>query len=276
MDKIIILLTLITFIQSSNLKWNPEVSGYSKNGGYSGIFGIPISCIRISGNQEYRVRYTRGGWLSPVTGNNMFDENNGFAGIDGTEVDGIAIKGAKFRVHILGGDWLDEVNDYNIKNPNCGIIGKPIDAIMIKGRVYSTAYTLSITNVMNYGKNEVSQNTIVNCAKNQIGKYFLGEEGKNTFNTSNLAFYCHEGKIPKDIDEQYKKGIYIVNPQPGDLLFFNSEEGNNLHSTIYIGNGMMIHAPNSTEFIQYTNYLEGEYWVSLYKGARRFWNLDLN
>ena len=276
MKKIIILLNLIAFIQSQTQIWAPEVSGYSKNGGYAGIFGIPISTIRISGNEEYSVRLLKGSWLPPVTGNNMHDIRNGFCGIEGRDIDGVAIKGAKYRVHILGEDWLEEVSDYDTKNPNCGIIGKPIDAIMIKGRIYSTSYTLSNTNIINYGKNELSQNTIVNCARNQVGKFYVGDPDKEHFNSSSLAYYCHEGKIPKDVNEQYKGGIYIVNPQPGDLLFFNSEEDNEgntiLHSSIFIGSGMMIHAPNSTEMIQYTNYLEGEYWTRLYKGARRYWS----
>ena len=274
MDKLLIILTLIFFIQCSNVKWTEEVSSYSKNGGFSRIFGKPISCIRISGNQEYRVRLLNGGWLSPVTGNNMHDFNNGFSGFEGREIDGIAIKGAKYRIHILGEDWLDEVTDYDLKNPNCGINGKPIDAIMIKGRVYATAYILSNTNIINYGKKEISQNTIVNCAKNQVGKFIIGENEKENLETSNLSYFCHEGKIPIDIEEQYKGGIYIINPQPGDILFFNSENGNKLHSAICIGDGMMIHSPNSTEMIQYTSYLEGDYWTGLYRGARRYWCLN--
>lgn len=203
----------------------------------------------------------------------MHDMNNGFCGIEGTQIDGIAIKGAKFRVHILGGDWLDEVNDYDLNNPNCGITGKPIDAIMVKGRVYSIAYTSSNTNIINYGKEEVSQSTIVNCAKNQVGNYFIeGKEG-NVFNSSELAYYCHGGKIPRDVEKQEKEGIYIVNPEPGDLLFWSSENDNTIsHVSIFIGYGMMIHAPNSTEIIQYTNYMEGETWFRRYKGARRYWN----
>ena len=274
MIKIIILLSLIIISLNSTQKWIPEVSGYSKNSGYAGIFGKPISSIRVSGNEEYRVRILKGGWLSPVTGNNMHDINNGFCGIEGTEIDGVAIKGTKFRVHILGEDWLEEVQEYDINNPNCGIMGKPIDAIMVKGRVYSIAYKLSNTNIINYGKEEVSQSTIVNCAKNQVGKYFIEGEDGNNLESSELAYYCHGGKIPRDIEKLSKEGIYIINPQPGDLLFWASDNNNDntLHVSICIGNGMMIHAPNSTEIIQYTNYMEGENWNTLYKGARRYWS----
>ena len=264
-------INLITFSQCSTQKWNPEVSGYSKRSGYSGILGTPITSIRISGNQEYRIRTLNGLWLPPVTGNNIHDIHNGFAGIEGLAIDGIAIKGAKYRVHILGEDWLGEVNEYDIKNPNCGISGKAIDAIMIKGRTYSTAYMTSITDIINYGKNEISQSSVVNCAKNQIQKYFNeGENNGSNFSSSGLSYFCHEGKIPRDVKEQFNGGIYIVNPQPGDLLFFSSNDDNDnvSHVSIFIGGGMMIHQPNSDRYVQYEEYTGG----SNYKGARRYWN----
>ena len=274
MNKLLIILCLITFSENINIEWTKEASGYSQNSGYAGIFGKAITCIRISGNQEYKIRLLNGGWLSPVTGNNIYDNENGFSGIEGRTIDGVAISGAKYRVHILGEGWLDEVSEYNTNNPNCGISGKEIDAIMVKGRIYSVAYILSYTNVINYGNGEVSQSTIINCAKNQIGKTFLkGEAGPDYFDDSGLAYYCHGGKIPRDIEEQYNGGTYIVNPEPGDLLFWRSQnEKERLHVSICLYSGMMIHAPNSNEIIQYTNYLEGEVWPTLYIGARRYWN----
>jgi len=273
MNKIIILLCLIILIklsQNSYQEWTPEASGYSKNNGYAGIFGKPITSIRVSGNKEYTVRLLGRGWLSPVTGNNIHDLDNGFSGIEGIEIDGIAIEGAKYRVHIMGEDWLDEVTEYDRNNPNCGISGKPIDAVMIKGRTYSTAYLFSNTNIINYGNGEVTQSTIVNCAKNQVKKYSLDDDTNEDSSSSYLAYYCHGKKIPKDIDGQYKGGIYIVNPQPGDLLFFKL--GDNLHVGISIGGSMIIHQPNNTEIIQYTSYAEDANLASSYIGAKRYWN----
>ena len=133
---LLILFTLVGCKQT----WLPEVSGYSH---YAGIFGKPVTSLRISGGTEYRVHILGGGWLSPVTGNNENDSNNGYAGIDGKQIDGVAIKDATYKVHLLGGGWLPEVSGYNINDSNYGMAGsygKSIDAIMIKDRNYATAY----------------------------------------------------------------------------------------------------------------------------------------
>ncbi len=177
-------------------------------------------------------------------------------------------------MHILGEGWLDEVSEYDTNNPNCGIKGKQIDAIMVKGRIYSVAYILSNKNVINYGNGEISQSTIINCAKNQLGKKFLkGEAGPNYFDDSGLAFYCHGGKIPREVEDQYNGGTYIVNPQPGDLLFWKSQdEKESLHVSICLYFGSMVYAPNSNGVIQYGNYLEDKNWPTSYKGAKRYWN----
>ena len=40
-----------------------------------------------------------GGWLPPVTGYNFYDENNGYAGILGRTIDAVAIRG---RIYATG------------------------------------------------------------------------------------------------------------------------------------------------------------------------------
>ena len=136
---IIFLLNILAFIQCGQT-WLPEVVGYSD---YAGIYGKPISSLRVSGGTEYRVHTLGGKWLPAVTGNNQNDSDNGYAGIDGLAIDGVAIKGAKYQVHILGGGWLDEVSKYDISDTDygmAGIFGKKIDAIKIKDRTYAVAY----------------------------------------------------------------------------------------------------------------------------------------
>ena len=135
----IIVLNILTFIHNTQV-WLPEVDGYSD---YAGKIGEAICSIRISGGIEYRVHTINKGWLPPVTGNNINDPVNGYAGIDDMPIDGIAIKDATYKVHLLGGNWLSEVNKYDINDLNygmAGILGKKIDAIMIKNRKYAVAY----------------------------------------------------------------------------------------------------------------------------------------
>ena len=133
---------------SNNRKWLPQVTGFNKydsNNGYAGIFGRSITGLRMSGGNAYRVHIKGGNWLPAVTGNNENDLNNGFAGNSiGSAIDAVAISGGiRYAVHIKGGKWLPIVSGYNTNDSNngyAGIIGKEIDAIMIKGRTYATSY----------------------------------------------------------------------------------------------------------------------------------------
>ena len=135
-------------VNTGSKKWLPQVSGYNRyddNNGYAGIFGKSITSLRVSGGKAYRVHVKGGKWLPAVTGNNSNDSNNGYAGTTGgSEIDGVAISGGvQYAVHIKGGNWLPAVSGYNINdddNGYAGILGRPIDAIMIKGRTYATSY----------------------------------------------------------------------------------------------------------------------------------------
>ena len=142
------ILTLLVIKSEATKTWLPQVTGYNKNdanNGYAGIFGKEITGLRVSGGKSYRVHIKGGNWLPAVTGNNENDGNNGYAGtLKGDIIDAIAISGGiYYAVHIKGGNWLPAVTGYDIKDGNngyAGIIGKPIDAIMIKGRNYATSY----------------------------------------------------------------------------------------------------------------------------------------
>jgi len=127
--------------------WLNDVNGYDENdpkNGYSGIFGKEVTSLSVSGGKVYRVHILGGGWLNEITGYNHNDFFNGYAGThDGDPIDAVVIDGDdNYSVHILGEDWLPPITgyDYNNLDHYCGIFGKPIDAIMIENRVYSTSY----------------------------------------------------------------------------------------------------------------------------------------
>jgi len=137
-------------IRSGGYKtWLNEVTGYNKNdfeNGYAGIIGKPITSLRVSGGQKYRVHVFGSKWYGEMTGNNQGEPKNGFAGtVNGDPIDGVAIDGGvEYVVHLLGGIWLDPIIGYNITDDRtgyAGLIGKPIDAIMIKDRTYAVSYT---------------------------------------------------------------------------------------------------------------------------------------
>jgi len=69
-------------------KWLPEVVGRNDYAGYSN--GSPITGVAIQG-VTYRVHIKNGSWLPWVSGYNINDFNNGYAG-NGGEIDAIQIK----------------------------------------------------------------------------------------------------------------------------------------------------------------------------------------
>jgi len=146
--------------------WVREIGGYDSNDpfdGFAGIFGEPITNLRVNGGQEYTVHLlNENKWMLKVNGS---DINNiyGYAGREnGSPIDAIAIaEDVQFMVHTLGEDWslpvkgdpndlvdLPFINENgkenNLVNFNpkhyAGTIGKPIDAIMIKDRKYATSF----------------------------------------------------------------------------------------------------------------------------------------
>ena len=113
------------------------VSGYNINDynyGFSGDFGRAVVALKIN-TGTYSVHEISGGW---ITASNKQQVGKG------KPIDAVAIKGGiEYRVHILNGQWLTPVTEYNFndeKNGYAGIFGKAIDAVAIKGRTYSTAY----------------------------------------------------------------------------------------------------------------------------------------
>ena len=64
-------------------------------------------------------------------------------------------------------------------------------------------------------------------------------------------------------------GTYVSrdNLQPGDLVFFG--KGGNIHHVgIYVGNGNMIHAPQTGDVVKISS-INTEYRISQYAGAVR-------
>lgn len=138
----------------ANGKW----LGVIKNGtDYSGIFGkalVALAAKVSKGTIEYSVHLTNGRWLGNVTGWNYKDYINGYAGSGNPAEKGKAIDAIKmnyktpsdiiskygyykvaYRVHILGGSWLDwqyDVETTNGQDGYAGIFGKTIDAVEAK------------------------------------------------------------------------------------------------------------------------------------------------
>jgi cell wall-associated NlpC family hydrolase len=99
-------------------------------------------------------------------------------------------------------------------------------------------------------------------ARSQIGKpYVWGATGPESYDCSGLtqaAWKAAGVDIPRVTYDQVNAGttVSLSNAQPGDLVFFYDDV---THVGIYIGNGMMIHAPKPGAYVREESiYYDGE------------------
>ena len=121
----------------------------------------------------------------------------------------------------------------------------------------------------------ITQNAVVNCARKQVGKpYGTGAAGPDKFDSSGLAYYCHNRAIPRVSIDQSKKGIKVskAKVKKGDLMFWNTNGKGVSHTTICVGNGKMIYAPQPGQNVKQVMYKGNAYWEPKFVTARRYWS----
>lgn len=98
-----------------------------------------------------------------------------------------------------------------------------------------------------------AQQYAVKRACQQIGKpYVWNAAGPNAFDCSGLTLYAYQGtgiNLPHYTGDQMTMGRQVSrsNAVPGDLVFFPHHVG------LYIGNGLMVHAPQEGQPVQVEN-----------------------
>lgn len=114
---------------------------------------------------------------------------------------------------------------------------------------------------------------IVNTASKYLGvPYVWGGTTPDGFDCSGLVQYVLNSlgiDISRTSQQQIKDGVPVAKGdlQAGDLVFFE-KNGDVHHVGIYVGNGMMIHAPRTGDVVRYQS-IETPYYESEYAGARR-------
>lgn len=128
-------------------KWLPEVTDLED---YAGIDGKAITDVAVkvsSGKVQYRVHIKGGGWLDYVTGYDINDDENGYAG-DGKPIDAVEVYyftpedivgktgylSAKYRVSPVGGNYFDWQYDNDTDGDQdgyAGDFGKTLDRLQI-------------------------------------------------------------------------------------------------------------------------------------------------
>jgi cell wall-associated NlpC family hydrolase len=119
---------------------------------------------------------------------------------------------------------------------------------------------------------------LINTAKKFLGLRYLwaGVSGFG-FDCSGFTYSLFKSygiTIPRDSGPQSKNGKEVKKDeiQPGDLLFFASNNGTGSvhHVAMYIGNGLMIQAPNAARSVEIIP-LNTPGYIEEFSGARRYW-----
>lgn len=122
-----------------------------------------------------------------------------------------------------------------------------------------------------------SQADIVNSAKKFMRLPYLwaGTSGFG-FDCSGIIYSVYKNHgilIPRDsfVQATHGKPIARSQMQPGDLMFFayNQGRGKVYHVALYVGNGQMLHAPNSSRSVEIISIHTAPYKAN-FSGARRY------
>lgn len=141
----------------------------------------------------------------------------------------------------------------------------------IESSAYSQALevanrTGSFPNIDIPGPNTIGAEALRYALSKQGDPYVWGAVGPDQFDCSGLMMWAYQQagiSLPHYTGSQYNAGEHISQNQlePGDLVFFYPDLS---HVGMYIGNGLMVDAPNEGEPVK----VEPVYW-SVYAGAVR-------
>lgn len=131
----------LTYRVFADHKWYSEVKGLSNIAGRKKQ-AISAVAIKVSkGNIKYRVHLLNGDWLPWVTGCNINDSNNGYAGIKGKVIDAVQVEfsgvsdfKATYRVRKQGAgfwDWQHNTEKDSSQDGYAGLLGTKIDGVQI-------------------------------------------------------------------------------------------------------------------------------------------------
>jgi len=107
-----------------------------------------------------------------------------------------------------------------------------------------------------------ARSEVVNIAKRYLGApYRWGAAGPNSFDCSGFTMFVFRQvgvSLPHSSRAQINCGQRVsrADIQPGDLVFFRNPIG---HVGLYVGGGMMIHAPRSGDVVRYAPAFRSDY-----------------
>ena len=152
------------------------------------------------------------------------------------------------------------------------------------GVAYISADYISLTPPAKRSDADVSYGTpafvsagerIVKIAEQYLGTpYLYGGATPAGFDCSGFTSYVFKQmgyNLYRSSYQQLNNGIPVSKSElkPGDLLLFKRQGASRIHHVgIYVGNGMMIHSPQTGDVVKYTSVVTG-YYNNCYYAARR-------
>lgn len=165
-------------------------------------------------------------------------------------------------------------NDYSIMVGAIMADGSECYSVPVDFKYKSSKKSSALLRSKSYVADNETAQKLVDTAADYLGvPYVWGGTSPSGFDCSGFVQYvCKQNgiSIERVADDQlHKSGSYVKKSdlQPGDLVFFGSGDYAT-HVGMYVGDGMMIHAPSTGKSIMYTS-IESDYYKSRYIGAKR-------
>ncbi|WP_236634741.1 C40 family peptidase [Alteribacter lacisalsi] len=169
---------------------------------------------------------------------------------------------------IFGPKTLAAVQAYQLQN---GISSPAGNFYVVAGpQTLSSLGLSSSSSPAVAGVSTGSASGVIGTAESYIGTpYQWGGTTSAGFDCSGFiqTVYAQHGKqLPRTVAQMWSATSPVSNPQPGDLVFFETRTGPS-HAGIYVGNNEFIHAGASTGVT--VSDMTSAYWSNAYLGARR-------
>jgi len=127
------------------------------------------------------------------------------------------------------------------------------------------------TNVSSKGQ------AVAEYAKQFLGvPYVYGGTSPSGFDCSGFVYYIYKQfgvTLNRVANDQMVNGTWVPfsEAMPGDIIGFKNKSGYVNHVGIYVGNGMMIHSPQTGEHVRYESVVSGNYSLRI-AAVRRIFN----
>ncbi len=172
----------------------------------------------------------------------------------------------------LGADQLAANRSYTITigavmPDQAEVYSMPVDFNYYAPVINANTYTPAVPS-------DEAEQQVLNTAAKYLGvPYHWGGTTPSGFDCSGFVQYVYREcgyNITRTTYTQWDNdGQYVSrsNLEPGDLVYFGSP-GSPSHVGLYVGDGMMIHAPSTGKVIQYTS-IDSDYYSSRFIGGKR-------